>query len=43
LSHENHRVVHSINSHPNGKELMTAAESFVYLWTTEEADDEQSD
>ncbi|KAI1290379.1 WD repeat domain-containing protein 83 [Halotydeus destructor] len=39
LFHEGHRVVHSLDTHPSGKELVSASEGSIYLWTLKEEDD----
>lgn len=33
LTHESHRAVHSLSAHPSATNLLTAAESKVYLWS----------
>jgi mitogen-activated protein kinase organizer 1 len=38
LPHPGHKVVHSLSSHHKKKELLTAAEGFVYLWEESEED-----
>ena len=40
LPHSQHRVVHSLSPHPTKDELLTAAENFVYVWSSEELEDE---